>query len=81
MTCAQLNEGPFGTLRNFIRSVWSLINRRGNAVLLLRKAMKGLKGFLKLKGFKVSVISSNPPCKDGNARFTAAPLKASSYHA
>ena len=52
-----------------------------SAVLLKRKAMKGLKGFLKLKGFKVSVISSNPPRKDGNARFTAAPLKASSYYA
>ena len=24
----------------------------------------------------VSVISSNPPCKDGNARFTTVPLKA-----
>ena len=28
-----------------------------------------------LKG-TVSVISSDPPCKDGNARFTTIPLKA-----
>ena len=31
--------------------------------------------FHKIKG-TVSVISSDPPCKDGNARFTTVPLKA-----
>ena len=34
-----------------------------------------IKVYIRLKG-TVNVISSDPPCKEGNARFTMFPLKA-----
>ena len=52
---------------------WYLTDKDGGIFKLRKKTGKG--GGSPLKG-TVSVISSDPPCKDGNARFTTVPLEA-----